>query len=290
MMKEPQIDATGDATETDLRSEAESEFQSVGGLEVNLGDFTRTQCLLKALRLTLNNQIVFQVEEIASGVSEAGRKLKLGDVEQANFDVGRLYALFHQKTAQWESRARNLEQQMRMKAAKDPRSVSIDTMNRMKSEQVAVRGRIRTTEVQFRRLHQAVEQTFTNFKQQPPTPSESPAASSEGFLPTFQSASVAARAEIVKTWFEIESIVQANLSRAATGGYKIKFDPTPPPGCMMFLTMAGQVIRLKQLAQVVLMEDLETSQDREMTLKDFVKHVQHGVWLLRPASKPRLPE
>src|SRR5262245_37249108 len=76
-----------------------------GGLEINLGDFTRTQGLMKSLRLTLNNQIVIQVEEIASGVSEAGRKFKMGDLEQANQDVTRLYAAFGQKTGQWEGQA-----------------------------------------------------------------------------------------------------------------------------------------------------------------------------------------
>ena len=40
----------------------------VTGMEINLGDFTRTVGLVKSLRLTLDNQIVVQVEEIASGV------------------------------------------------------------------------------------------------------------------------------------------------------------------------------------------------------------------------------
>ena len=36
----------------------------VTGMEINLGDFTRTQGLLKSLRLTLDNQIVVQVEDL----------------------------------------------------------------------------------------------------------------------------------------------------------------------------------------------------------------------------------
>src|SRR6476661_2119561 len=72
------------------------------GMEVNLGDFTRTQGLMKSVRLLLNNQIVVQLEDIASGVSDAGRKFKLGDIEQANLDVARLYAAFGQRTNQWE--------------------------------------------------------------------------------------------------------------------------------------------------------------------------------------------
>ena len=50
-----------------VRPEAKSE-EVLSGLEINLGDFTRTQGLMKSLRLMLNNQIVVPVEEIASGV------------------------------------------------------------------------------------------------------------------------------------------------------------------------------------------------------------------------------
>src|SRR5438105_12576195 len=104
-------------TEESVR-ETTGEALPVSGMEINLGDFTRTQGLLKSLRLLLNNQIVVQVEEVASGVGEAGRKFKMGDLEQANLDVTRLYAAFGQKTNQWESQARSLEYQMKMQAAK----------------------------------------------------------------------------------------------------------------------------------------------------------------------------
>src|SRR5438309_12116177 len=114
----------------------------------------------------LNNQIVVQLEDISGGVNDAGRKFKMEDIEQANQDVAKLYSAFGQKTNQWESQARNLEQQMKMQAAKNPKSISIDKMNRMKSEQTAVRTRIRTGEVQFRRLHQGLDQAFTNLQRQ----------------------------------------------------------------------------------------------------------------------------
>src|SRR5688572_23019512 len=174
------------------------ETQPASGMEINLGDFTRTQGLMKSLRLLLNNQVVVQVEEVASGVSEAGRKFKLGDIEQAHLDVARLYSAFGQKTNQWESQARGLEQQMRMQAAKNPKSISIDKMNRMKSEQTAVRTRIRTAEVQFRRLHQGLEQAFTNLKQEsPPETSQMPGGTPPFFLAPFKAAAIAQRPEIV---------------------------------------------------------------------------------------------
>lgn len=274
------------ATDTDIRSDSPSEdFKPVGQMDVNVGDFTRTQGLLKSLRLTLNNQIVVPVEEIASGINEAGRSFKLGDIELANQEVSRLYSNFGRKINQWESQARNLEQQMRMQAAKNPKSVSIDTMNRMKSEQIAVRTRIRSTEVQFRRLHLGLDQIFTNLKR--PTEGATLDASVElpaAFLATFKVAPVAERPQVVKDCFDIESILTVKVSRRTQGDYGVKFDPKPPINRLYFLTKTAQAIRLQQLAKVVLIEDLETGQTSEMGLADFVKHVQSGTWLLKPRS------
>src|SRR5436190_20468229 len=108
-----------DETETDdlvpehNQAALPSEPLPLSGMEINLGDFTRTQGLMKSLRLMLNNQIVVQVEEIASGVSEAGRKFKMGELEQANVDIARLYSAFGQRTNQWESQARSLVEKMK---------------------------------------------------------------------------------------------------------------------------------------------------------------------------------
>src|SRR5437667_7224307 len=175
-------------TEADVRPKAQSE-EVLSGLEINLGDFTRIQGLMKSLRLMLNNQVVVQVEEIARGVGEAGRKFKIGDIEEANQDMARLYSAFGQKTNQWESQARNIEQQLKMQAAKNPKSISIDAMNRMKSEQTAVRTRIRTAEVQFRRLQQGLDQTYTNLQRQPArTISEMPTSLPSDFLLRYKAA------------------------------------------------------------------------------------------------------
>ena len=270
-------------------SEARSEqAQSVGGMEINLGDFTRTQGLMKSLRLMLNNQIVVQVEEIASGVSEAGRKFKMGGIEAANQDVTRLYAAFGQRTNQWESQARNLEQQMKTQAAKNPKSISINKMNQMKSEQTAVRTRIRTAEVQFRRLHQGLDQAFTNLQRQPaPATSEMPMALPSDFSARFKAATIADRPEIVKECFDIEAVLKVDIRRDAKAGYEIKFDPLPPLDRLYFLTKTAQVIRLQRLGNVVLIQDLETGENSELKLVEFVKQVQSGVWLLKPRSGAR---
>ena len=115
----PSEESDTEKAETALRSEARSdETPPLTGMEINLGDFTRTQGLMKSLRLMLNNQIVVQVEEIASGVSEAGRKFKMGELEQANVDIARLYSAFGQRTNQWESQARSLVEKMKAEAAK----------------------------------------------------------------------------------------------------------------------------------------------------------------------------
>jgi hypothetical protein len=257
----------------------------VTGMEINLGDFTRTQGLLKSLRLTLDNQIVVQVEDLSSGVGEAGRMFKMGELDQPRHDVGRLYGSFGQRISQWESQARNLEQQMKSQTAKNPKSISIDKMNRMKAEQIAVRTRIRTTDVQFRRLHQGLEQAFTNL-QRPPVEgaSESHCALPAGFLERFQVASMAKRPAVVAKFFETESVLKVSVSRGAQGGYEIKFDPTPPLGRVYFFTEGARVIRLEQLGSVVRILDQASEKESELKLVEFVKQVQSGVWLLKPGS------
>jgi hypothetical protein len=245
--------------------------------------------------LTLNGQIVVQLEDVASGISDAGRKFKIGDIEQANIDVTRLYAAFGQRTNQWENQARSLEQQMKMQAAKNPKSISIDAMNRMKSEQTAVRTRIRTADVQFRRLHQGLDQAYTNLQNQSaPLHSQSASAPSEmfadvpsDFLLPFKAATIAERPEIVNKYFDIEADLKVSVTRGMKASYEIKFDPLPSPGRLCFLTKTAQVIRLQQLGSVVLIQDLESGQESEIKLVEFVKQVQSGAWLLRPRSEAR---
>jgi hypothetical protein len=286
-MDETQSDeSVPEKTEEPIRSAARrEETPPLSGMEINLGDFTRTQGLMKSLRLMLNNQIVVQVEEIASGVSEAGRKFKMGNIEEANQDVARLYSAFGQRTNQWESQARSLVEKMKMQAAKNPKSISIEKMNQMKSEQTAVRTRIRTAEVQFRRLHQGLEQAFTNLQRPSAVAtSEMPVPLPSGFLESFKAASIADRPTIVKEYFDTGAVLKVSVSRGATAGYDIKFDPTPPAGQLYLLTKTAQVIRLEQLSHIVLIQDLETGRKSEMKLVEFVKQVQSGAWLLKPRS------
>jgi hypothetical protein len=205
----------------------------------------------------------------------------VGELEQANQDVARLYAAFGQRTNQWENQARNLEQQMKMQAAKNPKSISIDAMNRMKSEQIAVRTRIRTAEVQFRRLHQGLDQVFTNLQRQPFADSETSTELPAGFLARFSAATTAARPEIVQQSFEIEAVLKVRVARGTKARYDIKLDPMPPLNRLLFFTSTAQIIRLTQLGEFVLYQDLESGIDGEMRLVEFVKHVQSGSWLLK---------
>jgi len=267
------------AIDTGQRSE---ESPPLSGMEVDLGDFTRTLGLMKSLRLTMDNQIVVQVEEIATGVGEAGRKFRMGDIEQANQDVARLYSTFGQKISQWENQARLLEQRIKMEAAKNPKSISIDRLNRMKSEQTAVRSRIRIADVQFRRLHQGLDQAYTMLQRQ-----SAPAAFQvafvlpPGFLAAFKAASEADRPAIVQANFETDAVLKVSVSKGKLEGYDIRFDPLPPLDRLYFLTQPAQVVLLTQLSDVVVLQDVETGQKSQMRLVDFVKQVQRGVWLLR---------
>ena len=250
------------------------------GMEIDLGDFTRTQGLMKSLRLLLNNQIVIPVEDLASGVNEASRKFKMGDLEQANIDVARLYAAFGQRTGQWENQARTLEQNMKRQAANNPKTISIDAINRMKSEQVAVRQRIGIAEVQFRRLQQGLDQAYTNLQRHTRPASKSTSAMPAEFLAAFAAAPLADRPAVVKASFESLTVVNVTVRRGKNVGYDIQFDPLPPPGSLLYLTTTAEVVRLEQLGDEVVVQDLETDATSELKLASFVKLVQSGVWLL----------
>jgi hypothetical protein len=279
-MNEPKTDAlVSEKTSSLVGSDAATQVkQPASGMEVFLGDFTRAEGLMKSLRLTLDNQIVMPVEEIAGGLNDAARKLKMGELEQANRDVTRLYSAFGQKTSQWESRARGLEQEMRLQVSKNPKSISIDTMNRMKAEQVAVRTRIATAEVHFRRLQQGLDQAYTNLQSQA-VPGIGPS-----FLARFKAVPLADRPGLVKECFESITPLEVTIKRSEPAGYEIKFNPRPLPGSLLFLTTTGEIVRLDELGTQVVVQNLETSSKSEMKVGNFVKLVQAGVWLLEPPS------
>ena len=155
-------------------------------------------------------------------------------------------------------------------------------MNRMKSEQTAVRTRIRTAEIHFRRLQQGLDQAYTNLQRQPiPASKEASNELPPDFFARLNAATLADRTQIVKERFEIEAVLTAHVSRGATAGYDIRFDPKPPLDRLYFLSQTGQLIRLEQLSNVVLVADLVTGQSTEMKLVEFVKLIQNGVWLLK---------
>jgi hypothetical protein len=300
-MSEPSTDTSKPENESDIgRFDGHRDASPpLSGMEINLGDFTRTQGLMKSLRLTLHQQIVVTVEEIASGVGEAGRKFKMGDLEQAHQEITRLYASFGQKTSQWDSRARSLEQQMRQQASKNPKSVSLDALNRMKSEQVSVRTRIATAEVHFRRLHQGLMQDCVNLLSQPipGKPEEKPDLEEPAqqkpstFLVEFAAAPAADRPALVRQHFASITPVEVTIERLEPAGYEILFAPRPPRGSLLFLLETGELVRLHELGAIVVTENLTTGSQSEgsrseMKIGQFVKLVQAGAWLVDRSSLP----
>ena len=106
-------------------------------------------------------------------------------------------------------------------------------------------------------------------------------------MASFKGAAITNRAEIVKEHFDIETVIKVSVSKGSQAGYDIKFDPRPPLNRLYFFTKTAQVIRLEQLGNRVAIEDLETGQNSEMKLVEFVKEVQAGVWLLEPRGEAR---
>jgi hypothetical protein len=145
-----------------------------------------------------------------------------------------------------------------------------------------VRTRVRSAEVQFRRLHQSLDQAFTNLQRQPVRPATAAEVDlPPGFLAIFKSAPEGERAKIVQEHFGIEAAISVSVSRGSKQGYDVKFDPLPPLNRLYFLTKSGEVVSLRQLGNTVVMQDIDSRQQTEIKLVEFVKHVQAGVWLLK---------
>ena len=64
----------------------------------------------------------------------------------------------------------------------------------------------------------------------------------------------------------------------------VTFDPALETGRFCFLLDPGRIIRIDGVGKVLDIYDPEEGQKQAMPLKDFVKHVQSGAWLLRPKS------
>jgi hypothetical protein len=74
------------------------------------------------------------------------------------------------------------------------------------------------------------------------------------------------------------------IAQTAERRMTVRFDPALETGRFHFLLDAARIIRIDGVGKVLDIYDPEQDQRQAMPLKDFVRHVQGGAWLLRPKS------
>jgi len=276
-----------------------------GGPEVDTALFSRVQQLINSVRLIQDGRVTVDTGGIASDVHVARKEFEMGHIDQALAAVNRLANSFDQKVGQWENAARRKELHKQ--------KLSMQQLRKMHAEHSGVRTRVQLVKAQLRRLRVGLDH-LDKLRESRPVASEEPASErpavqeqsgdttepsvSEtvqdqaqlppGFLEALQAArDPQGRPDVVKQYFEVEAELTVEVRRE-DGRNRAYFAPfvLPPMNRFYFLLETAQIILALHLktAKVLHVHYPETDKSEPMPLKEFVKHVRKGVWLLRPKS------
>lgn len=105
-----------------------------------------------------------------------------------------------------------------------------------------------------------------------------------GFLDAFRAADPERRPAIVEQYFDFESELGMEVVQTAERRMTVTFDPALEPGRFYFLLDSARIIRIDAAGKVLDIHDPDQDQSQAVSLKDFVRLVQSGAWLLRPRS------
>lgn len=272
-----------------------------GGL-VDAALFSRVEQLIQRARLTQDERIAVETGGVASEVHVARKEFEMGHLDQSLRAVTRVAASFDQTVAQWENLARRKEQ--------TKQNLSMLQIRKMHAEHTGVRTRVQLVKAQLRRLRTGLDQLekMTGSRvvdaesERPDVPgraAESTEVSSPqttqgprhlpaGFLESFESARDSqSRSEVVQQYFEIEAKLEVEIRREE-GQDRVIFAPylVPPMNRFYYLLDTAEIIRTRRakIVNVIHVHYPDTGKSARMSLKDFVKHVRNGVWLLRSKS------
>lgn len=282
-----------------------------GGPEVDIALFSRVQQLINSVRLIQNGRITVDTVGIASDVHVAKKEFEMGHFDRSFAAVNRLANSFDQKVGQWESAARRKELHKQ--------KLSMEQLRKMHAEHSGVRTRVQLVKAQLRRLRVGLDHLEKQQESQlrtsegsapeesqseepavqepsaetaePSKPSDQETARDQpqlpaGFLEAFQaSREPRRRSEVVKQYFGLEAELSVKVKRKE-GRNLAYFAPfeLPPMNRFYFLAETAQIILARDLktAKVMRVHYPESGESEMMPLKDFVKQVRKGVWLLRP--------
>jgi len=277
------------------------EMAARAGSPVDAALFSRVEQLIQSARLIQDERTVVETGSAASEVHTARKEFEMGHLDQALRTVGRVSASFDQMVAQWESLARRKEQQKQ--------NLSMLQIRKMHAEHTGVRTRVQLVKAQLRRLRggldqlertagspaeereegpEVQEQAAESIPATAPQPIQGPRPLPPGFLESFQAArDPQGRTEVVQRYFDVEAQLEVEIRREG-GRDRVLFAPfpVPPANRFYFLLDTAQIIRTRRakIVNVVHVHYPDTGKSERMPLKDFVKHVRNGVWLLRAKS------
>jgi hypothetical protein len=276
-----------------------------GGPEVDTALFSRVQQLINSVRLIQDGRITVDTGGIASDVHVARKEFEMGHIDQAFAGVNRLSNSFDQKVGQWENAARRKELHKQ--------NLSMQELRKMHAEHSGVRTRVQLVKAQLRRLRVGLDH-LDKLRTSQPVASEEPASDSPvqeqsgdttepsvsetvqdqpplppGFLEALEAApDPQGKSDVVKQYFEIEAKLTVEVKKGEDGRNLAHFTPfvLPPMNRFYFLLDTARIILALHLktAKVIHVHYPETDKSEPMPLKEFVRHVRKGVWLLRPKS------
>jgi len=270
------------------------------GAQVDAALFSRVEQVIQRARLTQDERIAVETGSVASEVHVARKEFEMGHLDQAIRAVMRVSASFDQRVSQWENLARSKEQ--------NKRNMSMLQIRKMTSEHSGVRTRVELVRAQLRRLRTGLDQLemitssqavgseepesgppLTERSQdRTPKTTHGPSSLPPGFLEALEAAhDPEGRLEAVRQYFELEAKLEVEI-RKERGKDRVSFAPfsVPPINRFYLLLDTAQIIRTRRarVGEVIHVHYPESGRNDRMSLKDFVQHVQNGVWLLQPKS------
>ncbi len=183
--------------------------------------------------------------------------------------------------------------------------LSMLDIRKMTAEHAGVRSRVELVRAQLRRLRVGLDQIVNSADKPAVSPASAETEPSAGeTCPPSVPPSVAAphplpadcrqalqaagdreaKEAVVRQYFEVEAELSAEI-RTIQGRKRVSFQPFPLPPLdrLYFLRETAQIILAQGLtAKALSGRDPQTGDEILLPIKDFVRHVRKGVWLLQP--------
>jgi len=302
----------------------DSEFENRAKPEAN-NLFSAAGAAIQGLRLRIENRVVVPLDDLYAAFQEARRKFEDRKYREAYDKYDQVYGQFGERIGQWERKAdgclkaiksshkpgklEQLKTEMadvktqsqsasrllsRLRTALEPLSKLEDVIENKPAISRAPEKR-KTV-----RRARVVDESLLEFPEDEGMPSKSgaevvpppqPVRHSltpvpPGFLEAFRAADPGHRPAIVQQHFDLECQPRMEVVQTAERRMTVTFDPPLETGRFYFLPDTGRIIRIDEVGKVLDVYDPEQDLRQAMPLKDFVRCVQGGAWLLRPKSAP----